>query len=104
VDGRPSIGQRQAAASPRRPRALDVVRRRRGGRARGRPRAARAVNPDHRLRVEHDARTLLIHLSGEDGDGWTTIAVDRASRRCAVAQGHRQGDAAREACERLYEA
>lgn len=61
-------------------------------------------NPDHRLRVEHDAHTLLIHLSGEDGDGWTTIAVDRPSRRCAVAQGRRQADAAREAYERLYEA
>jgi hypothetical protein len=36
-------------------------------------------------------------------DGWTTIAVDRASRRCAVAQGRRQADTAREAYERLYE-
>jgi len=60
-------------------------------------------NPDHRLRVEHDAHTLLIHLSGEDGDGWTTIAVDRETRRCAVVQGRRQGDTAREAYERLYE-
>jgi hypothetical protein len=60
-------------------------------------------NPDHRLRVEHDAHTLLIHLSGEDGDGWTTIAVDRAGRRCTVAQGRRQADTAREAYERLYE-
>jgi hypothetical protein len=25
-----------------------------------------ATNPRHRLRVEHDERTLLIHLSGED--------------------------------------
>jgi hypothetical protein len=61
-------------------------------------------NPAHRLRVEHDARTLLVHLSGEDGDGWTTFAVDRASRRCAVAAGRRQIDAAREAYERLYAA
>ena len=60
-------------------------------------------NPDHRLRVEHDAHTLLIHLSGEDGHDWTTIAVDRASRRCTVAQGRRQADTAREAYERLYE-
>jgi hypothetical protein len=60
-------------------------------------------NPRHRLRVEHDDDTLLIHLSGEDGDGWTTIAVDRATRRYAVAQERRQSDAAREAYEGLYE-
>lgn len=59
-------------------------------------------NPRHRLRVEHDARTLLIHLSDEDGDGWTTVAVDRATRRWAVAQRPRQVDAAREAFEALY--
>lgn len=61
------------------------------------------VNPAHRLRVEHDARTLLIHLSGENGQGWTTIAVDRDTRRWAVAQDRRQAGAAREAYERLYE-
>jgi len=60
-------------------------------------------NPEHRLRVEHDAHTLLIHLSGEEGNGWTTFAVDRESRRCAVAQGRRQADTAREAYERLYD-
>jgi hypothetical protein len=59
-------------------------------------------NPAHRLRVEHDRRTLLIHLSGEDGRGWTVFAVDRASRDVAVAQAARQIDAAREAHERLY--
>src|ERR1700682_874918 len=42
------------------------------------------AKPSHRLRVEHDAYTLLIHLSDEDGSGWTTIAVDRATRSCAV--------------------
>ena len=56
-------------------------------------------NPHHRLRVEHDGETLLIHLSGEDGHGWTT--VDRATRRCAVAQAERQLDAATAAYERL---
>lgn len=61
------------------------------------------ANPAHRLRVEHDSHTLLIHLSHEDGDGWTTIAVDRATRQWAVAQGFRQSDTAREAYERLYE-
>jgi hypothetical protein len=59
-------------------------------------------NPDHRLRVEHDANTLLIHLSGEDGSGWTTIAVDRTTRETAVAHGRRQLDAATEAHARLY--
>jgi hypothetical protein len=59
-------------------------------------------NPDHRLRVEHDGATLLVHLSGEEGDGWTVLAVDRATRRYAVAQGRRQIDAATEAYERLY--
>ncbi len=60
-------------------------------------------NPSHRVRVEHDSRTLLIHLSDEDGSGWTTIAVDRTTRRWAVAQGRRQADTAQEAYERLYE-
>jgi hypothetical protein len=27
------------------------------------------TNPQHRVRVEHDAFTLLIHLSDEDGAG-----------------------------------
>lgn len=60
------------------------------------------TNPKHRLRVEHDAATLLVHLSGEDGDGWTTLAVDRATRRWAVAQEARQSEAARRAYEALY--
>ena len=58
-------------------------------------------NPAHRCRVEHDASTLLIHLSDEDGDGWTVVAVDRATRRCVVAQARRQIDAAKDAYERL---
>src|SRR5262245_50458861 len=41
-------------------------------------------NPAHRVRVEHNKHTLLIHLSAEDGDGWTTIAIDRATREWAV--------------------
>ena len=60
------------------------------------------ANPRHRLRVEHDAATLLIHLADEDGAGWTTIAVDRASRRCAVASDERQVGSARSAYEALY--
>jgi hypothetical protein len=62
-----------------------------------------ATNPHHRLRVEHDAHTLLIHLSGEDRTGWTTVAVDRATRRWAVAQDERQAGAARRAYDALYE-
>lgn len=60
-------------------------------------------NSDHRLRVEHDEHTLLIHLSDEDGVGWTTMAVDRATRRWAVAQDRRQRDAAQRAFDQLYE-
>jgi hypothetical protein len=60
-------------------------------------------NPDHRVRVEHNDHTLLVHLSNEDGRGWTVLAVDRATRRTAIAQAHRQLDAAREAYERLYD-
>jgi hypothetical protein len=68
-----------------------------------RPRTLREEgNPDHRLRVEHNADTLLVHLSDEDGRGWTVLAVDRATRRCVVAQSLRQLDAAKEAYERLY--
>ena len=59
-------------------------------------------NPDHRLRVEHNRDTLLVHLSDEDGKGWTVLAVDRATRRWAVAQSVRQRDAAEAAYERLY--
>jgi hypothetical protein len=67
------------------------------------PRALREDgNPDHRLRVEHDANTLLIHLSNEDGKGWTVFAVDRATRRYAVSQARRQIDAASDAHARLY--
>lgn len=60
------------------------------------------TNPAHRLRVEHDAKTLLIHLSDEDGPGWTVFAVDRPSRRWAVAQAGRQRDAATQAYTQLY--
>ena len=47
-------------------------------------------NPGHRLRVEHDGGTLLVHLSDEDGKGWTVLAVDRATRQWAVVQDRRQ--------------
>jgi hypothetical protein len=60
------------------------------------------ANPRHRLRVEHDPYTLLVHLSEEDGAGWTTFAVDRATRRTGVAQAERQTDAAQAAYDDLY--
>jgi hypothetical protein len=61
-------------------------------------------NPVHRLRVEHNRDTILVHLSGEQGEGWTVLAVDRATRRWAVGEGRRQLDAATEAFEQLYPA
>ncbi|MDQ3850465.1 MAG: VOC family protein [Actinomycetota bacterium] len=59
-------------------------------------------NPAHRLRVEHNRDTLLVHLSDEAREGWTVLAVDRATRRWAVAQARRQLDAAEAAHSRLY--
>jgi hypothetical protein len=59
-------------------------------------------NPSHRARVEHNRDTILVHLSDEDGQGWTVLAVDRATRRWAVAQARRQLDAARDAFDGLY--
>jgi hypothetical protein len=60
-------------------------------------------NPRHRVPVECDAQTLLIHLSHADGSGWTTIAVDRATRQWAVPQAPWQIDAASGAYTKLYE-
>jgi hypothetical protein len=59
-------------------------------------------NPEHRVRVEYNKNTLLVHISDEDGEGWTTIAIDRASRHWSVAQRRRQLDAAEVACSLLY--
>ncbi|HWG02109.1 MAG TPA: hypothetical protein VG164_09735 [Trebonia sp.] len=61
-----------------------------------------AGNPQHRVRVEHNRYTILVHLSGEDGHGWMVMAVDRASRRWAVGEGERQIDAAEAAFAQLY--
>ena len=58
-------------------------------------------NPAHRCRIEHDGHTLLVHLSGEDGDGWTALAVDRATRRWAVGQARTQLAAATRAVDGL---
>jgi hypothetical protein len=59
--------------------------------------------PEHRVRVEHNRDTILIHLSEEDGQGWLTVAVDRATRAWAVASAGRQQDAAMLAFDQLYE-
>ena len=59
-------------------------------------------NPQHRVRVEHNKDTLLVHISGEDGYGWTTVAIDRATREWSIAQRRRQLDAAQAACSQLY--
>jgi hypothetical protein len=42
-----------------------------------------------------------VHLSGEDGDGWTALAVDRATRRWAVGQARTQLAAATRAVDGL---
>ncbi|NRF67485.1 hypothetical protein HLB44_10855 [Aquincola sp. S2] len=60
-------------------------------------------NPLHRVRVEHNRDTLLVHISDEDGQGWTTVAIDRSSREWSIAQRKRQRDAAEFAYSRLYE-
>lgn len=59
-------------------------------------------NPEHRVRVEHNRDTMLVHISDEDGQGWTTVAIDRATREWAVAQRKRQLDAAQSAYGKLY--
>lgn len=59
-------------------------------------------NPLHRVRVEHNKDTLLIHISGENGHGWTTLAIDRATREWSIAQRHTQSDAAHAAYGNLY--
>ena len=60
------------------------------------------VNPSHRARVEHNARTLFVHISGEAGPGWTTLVIDRPTREWAIAQRRRQQDAAQAAYDLLY--
>jgi hypothetical protein len=59
-------------------------------------------NPAHRVRVGHNGETLLVHLSDEDGGGWTVLAVDRATRDWAVAQAPRQIEAAEHAYKQLH--
>jgi hypothetical protein len=52
-------------------------------------------NPAHRLRVEHNRDTILVHLSDEDGHGWTVLAVEPSEPRvggCRLAPATRCGD------------
>ena len=72
----------------------------RGGKSRA---LAEEGNPRHRVRVEYDNHTLLVHVSDEDGGGWTTIALDRATRGWSVAQRENQLDAASNAWRALYD-
>lgn len=72
----------------------------RGGRSRT---LSERDNPRHRVRVEHDNHTLLIHVSDEDGGGWTTVAIDRTSRAWSVAQRDTQLAAATSASQALYD-
>ena len=61
-------------------------------------------NHEHRLRVEHDRSRLYVELSGEEGTGpWTVLAVDRASRRYAVAQAETKTAATQAAADALTE-
>lgn len=59
-------------------------------------------NPKHRVRVEHNRDTPLIHISDEDARGWTTVAIDRPTREWAIAQRDRQLLAAEAAYALLY--
>jgi hypothetical protein len=54
------------------------------------------------VRVEHNRDTLLVHISDEEGHGWTTLAIDRATREWSIAQRRRQRDAAKAAYSKLY--
>jgi hypothetical protein len=59
-------------------------------------------NSHHRAKVTHNSITLLVHVSDEDGKGWTTLAIDRDTREWAVAQRPRQTDSAVTAYGLLY--
>jgi hypothetical protein len=59
-------------------------------------------NSAHRVRVEHNRDTLLIHVSAEDGRGWTSIALDQKTREWVVAQRPSQRRSAERAFCSLY--
>jgi hypothetical protein len=59
-------------------------------------------NSQHRVKVTHNSSTLLVHISDEDGKGWTTLAIDRDTREWAISQRSRQADSAETAYGLLY--
>lgn len=59
-------------------------------------------HPSHRVRVEYNSDTLLVHVSGELDQGWTTLAIDRATREWSISQRPKQLDAAKAAYAKLY--
>jgi len=73
----------------------------RGFVAEGRKALAEPDNPKHRVRVEYDKDRVFVHLSGEDGPGWTTMAVHRATRNASIGQGRTQTEAAEAASRGL---
>ena len=60
-------------------------------------------NPNHKVRVEHNRHTPLVHLLNEDGKVWTALALDRESRHWSIAQRRSQQKAAEAAYQLLYE-
>jgi hypothetical protein len=60
-------------------------------------------NALHRVRVEHDNHTLLVHISDEHGGGWTALALDRATGEWSIAQRDSQLSAATAAHRALYD-
>lgn len=65
--------------------------------------ASSGHRPQDRVRVEHGRDTPLVHISNEDGGGWTTVAIDRPTREWSVAQRDTQRDAATAALSGPYE-
>src|SRR5262249_25696198 len=72
----------------------------------GRGRAIRGLqeegHPAHRVRVEHNRHTLLVHVSNEDGRSWPTRATDGRAREWSIVQRRRRMPAAVAAYELLY--
>ena len=80
------------------PGAVGVVRGRRRGRTTS---CTRSATRPTAAGSSTTTAILLVHLSGEDGDGWTALAVDRATRRWAVGQARTQLAAATRAVDEL---
>jgi hypothetical protein len=59
-------------------------------------------NAHHRVKVTHNPSRLLVHISDDDGKGWTTVAINRNTREWAIAQRTRQLNSAETAYELLY--